>query len=218
MIVLSMKPEEIYQEVMRDFISIKRKAQTEGLILQQERQRKKQAALFRIISYKTPHLNQWQIIISADAVGIKRGFYLKSMDSRGLAVYMIQFVNFGTHEEEKYVIKYNQHFFDRYNERMGLGLTETSRVIAQFFKYNLESDMGQTEMLQNGICALHFVFPQGIGIGWKDEARKTIHVKTFIPNETMSKKLLSLAEHIKHSGDDDKFFITVKQENIEKAF
>jgi hypothetical protein len=217
MIVLSMKPEEIYQEIMRDFVSIKRKAHMEGMILQQERQRKKQSNLFRIISYKTPHLNQWQIIISADPVGIKRGFYLKSRDSRGLAVYMIQFLNGGTHEEEKFVIKYNQHFFDRYNERMGLGLSETSKVIAQFFKYNLESDMGETETLPNGICALHFVFPQGMGIGWKDEARKTIHVKTFIPNETLSKKLCSLAELIKSCGDDE-FFINVKLENIEKAF
>ncbi len=218
MIVLSMKTEEIYQEIMRDYISVKRKGYTEGMMLNQERRRKKQATLFRIVSYKTPHLNQWQIVISADAIGIKRGFYLKSRDSRGLAVYMIQFLNGGTHEEEKFVIKYNQHFFDRYNERMGLGLSETSRVIAHFFKYNLEYVMGETEMLENGICALHFVFPQGMGIGWKDVARKTIHVKTFIPNETMSKKLLSLAEHIKNSGDDSEFFIKVKTENIDKAF
>ena len=218
MIVLSMKPEEIYQEIMRDFVSVNRKAYTEGMILLQERRRKKLAYLFRIISYKTPHLNQWQIIISSDTIGIKRGFYLKSRDSRGLAVYMIQFVNSGTHEEEKLVMKYNQHFFERYNERMGLGLTDTSKVIAHFFKYNLESAMGETEMLDNGICALHFVYPQGMGIAWKDVARKTIHIKTFIPNETMSKKLLSLAEHIKNSGDDDEFFIKVRPENIHKAF
>ncbi|MGH2565568.1 MAG: hypothetical protein ACRDE5_13715, partial [Ginsengibacter sp.] len=161
MIVLSMKLEEIYQEIMRDYVSIKRKAYMEGIIVHQERQRKKQAALIRFISYKTPHHNQWQIIINTDAVGIKRGFYLKSRDNRGLAVYMIQFINGGTHEEEKFVIKYNQHFFDRYNERMGLGLQETSKVITHFFKYNLESSMGETEALKNGISALHFVFPEG---------------------------------------------------------
>ena len=218
MIVLSMKPEEIYQEIMRDYVSVKRKAHMEGMILNEERRRKKQAVLFRIVSYKTPHLNQWQIIISTDAIGIKRGFYLKSRDSRGLAVYMIQFINGGTHEEEKLVIKYNQHFFDRYNERMGLGLTDTSKVIAYFFKYNLDYDIGESEILENGICALHFVYPQGMGIAWKDVARKTIHVKTFIPNETMSKKLLSVAEHIKNSGDSDEFLITIKRENLDKAF
>ena len=100
---------------------------------------------------------------------------------------------------------------DRYNERMGLGLTDTSMVIAHYFKYNLESAMVQTEILDNGICALHFVFPQGTGIGWKDVARKTIHIKKFIPNETMSKKLFSLAEHIKNSGDDNEFYIKVRQ-------
>ena len=218
MIVLSMKPEEIYQEVMRDFVSIKRKAHTEALILHQERQRKKLPNLFRIISYKTPHHNQWQIILSAEALGIKKGFYLKSRDSRGLAVYMIQFVNFGTHEEEKYVMKYNQHFFDRYNERMGLDLKDTSKVISRFFKYNLESELGESEILDNGICAVHFVFPEGIGIAWKDVARKTIHIKTFIPNEMMGKKLLGLAEHIKNSGDDSEFLFEVKLENLYKAF
>jgi len=213
-----MKTEEIYQEIMRDYISVKRKAYTEGMMLNEERRRKKQATSFRIVSYKTPHLNQWQIVISADAIGIKRGFYLKSRDSRGLCVYMIQFINGGTHEEEKFVMKYNQHFFDRYNERMCLGLTDTSRVIAHFFKYNLDSDMGETETLENGICAVHFVYPQGMGIAWKDAARKTIHIKTFISNETMSKKLLSLAEHIKNSGDDNEFFINIKRENVDKAF
>ena len=218
MIVLSMKPEEIYMEIMRDYVSVKRKADNEGMIVHQERRRKKQANLFRIISYKTPHLNPWQIIISSDPIGIKRGFYLKSRDSRGLAVYMIQFVNPGTHEEEKLVIKFNQHFFERYNERMALGFTDTSRVLAHFFKYNLESTMGETAMLDNGISATHFVYPTGIGIGWKDAARKTIHVKTFLPNEMMSKKLLSLADHIKYAGDDEEFFIKVKTENILKAF
>lgn len=218
MIVLSMKPEEIYREIMRDFVSVYRKAYTEGMILLQERRRKKLAHLFRIITYKTPHLNQWQIIISSDTIGIKRGFYLKSRDSRGMAVYMIQFVDADTHAEEKLVMKYNQHFFDRYNERMGLGLTDTSKVIAHFFKYNLDSAMGETEMLDNGISALHFVYPQGMGIAWKDVARKTIHVKTFIPNETLGKRLLTVAEHIKNSGDDEEFIIQVRRENIDKAF
>jgi hypothetical protein len=36
-----------------------------------------------------------------------------------------------------------------------------------------------------------------MGIGWQDEVKKTIHMKTFISNKTLNEIQLSLAEHIK---------------------
>ena len=218
MIVVSMTTEEVYREIMRDFVSIKSRSHFEGNILQKEMLRKRLQSERRTICYTTPYRNEWTIIFELDPKGIKTAYYLKSYDSKGMVAYMIQFINAGTRQEDKFVIKYTRHFFDRYNERMGLGFTETSKVVKHFFKNNFEYDLGHSEVLSNGIRCTHFIFKEGIGIGWQHDAKKTLQIKTFVSNNTLSASQRSLAEHIKHGGDDDEFKQVVKVKNLLKAF
>lgn len=218
MIVPSMTTEEIYKEIMRDFEIIKRRSPLEGKILHKEMWRKGLQHETRSLCYKTPYRNEWTIIFQMDTRGIKTGYYIKSHDKKGMVAYMIQFLDTGTPEEDKFVLKYAGHFFQRYNERMHLGLTDTSRILKHFFKNNLDHDLGSFEMLDCGVRCMHFIFKEGIGAAWQNDAKKTVHIKTFISNEMLTNSQRSLAEHIKYGGDDDEFYHTIKLKNLDTAF
>lgn len=209
MILPTMNPEEIYREIMRDFEVIKRRGQGSGDLFRREMLRKKLQHEKRAITFKTDHLNEWQIVFSLWPKEIKTAYYLKGWDKIGKVAYIIHFIN-----EEKFVVKYNTHFFKRYNERMNLGLTEPDKIIKHFFKNNFEHHMGQTEALDDGTRYTTFIYENGMGIGWEDETKKTIHIKTYISNQILTKRQQSLAEHIKNGDDDAEFCQVIKMKHM----
>ena len=214
MIVPTMKAGEVYAEVMRDFQILCKKAYITGIHFQKELLRKKLQHEMRCLKFKTPYHNEWDLLFRLNAAGIDRAFYIKSLDRFGTVAYNIQFRNEGKENEEKFLIKYNTHFFNRYNERMNLHFNETAQVIKHFFRNNFDFDIGESQLIEDGTGYIHFIFKEGMGIGWQEDATKTIHIKTFISNKTLNGKLLSLAEHIKNGDDDDEFKITIRRENI----
>ena len=209
MIVPTMNPEEIYREIMRDFEVIKRRGHGSGDLFRREMLRKKLQHEKRAITFKTDHLNEWQIVFSLWPKEIKTAYFLKGWDKIGKVAYIIHFIN-----EDKFVVKYNTHFFKRYNERMNLGLTEPDKIINHFFKNNFEHHMGQTELLDDGTRYNTFIYEKGMGIGWEDETKKTIHIKTYISNEILTRRQQSLAEHIKNGDDDAEFCQVIKMKHM----
>jgi hypothetical protein len=215
MITATMTPEEIYREIMRDYKSLRNKGNVTGKIFQKEMKRKKIQHEFRSLSYKTPQHNEWQILFHLYTNYINTAFYIKAWDKIGISAYNIQFRNQDEESEDYFIIKFNTHFFKRYNERMVLGLTEPSKILAHFFKNNFDFYIGQSELFDDGTRYIHFIFEEGIGIGWQDDVKKTTHMKTFISNKTLNEKQLSLAEHIKKGNDTEEFQIVIKQKNMQ---
>jgi len=193
MIVPTMKAGEVYAEVMRDFQILCKKAYITGIHFQKELLRKKLQHEMRCLKFKTPYHNEWDLLFRLNAAGIDRAFYIKSLDRFGTVAYNIQFRN---------------------DERMNLHFNETAQVIKHFFRNNFDFDIGESQLIEDGTGYIHFIFKEGMGIGWQEDATKTIHIKTFISNKTLNGKLLSLAEHIKDGDDDDEFKITIRRENI----
>ncbi len=214
MLVATMTATEIYGEIMRDFSSLWNRAHTSGKLFQQEMKRRGLQNEIRSLTYKTAHRNEWTILFNMHSKWIKTAFYLKSYDKVGVVAYLIQFINWGSENKYNHVVKHNSHFFKRYNERMELGLTDPAKVIKHFFRNNFESEIGQTELLDDGTRYIHFIYNEGIGIGWQDDEKKTIQMKTFISNKTLSEKLRSLAEHIKYGDDSEEFNIVIRPENM----
>jgi hypothetical protein len=217
MLVLSMTTEEIYREIMRDLDTVKRRSDMEALILQKQMLRKKLQNEVRTLCYKTQHRNEWQIVFHIDCKGIKKAFYLQTRDHRGMVAYTIEFMDMIDGTTEKYLVKYNSHFFQRYNERMQLGFSDQAKTIKYFFKKNLEYKKGATEIIADKLRNIHFVYENGIGIGWQDDAVKAITMKTFVSNDILTRRQRSLAEHITHGGDDEEFSLIIKLENFQKA-
>ena len=198
MLVETMNALEVHRELITDLEYVQRKGKIESEILRKAMLRKKQQLETCAITYKTPRRNDWNLILQIRPDFIKVAFYIKGWDRRGLVAYSIQFADLGTPQEDKYIVKYSAHFFQRYNERMLLGFSDSGKVIKHFFKRNFDYEVGQSELLEDGTMLVHFVFKEGIGIGWKDVDRKTLHFKTFIANSTLTRKQQSLVANQKH--------------------
>jgi hypothetical protein len=216
MLVPSMTLNEVYKELTNDFEYIKRKGSAQGKLLQKEMIRKgiKQQTIFT--TCKSSRRNEWNIVYEMDHVGIKTAYYVKSTDKVSLVVYSFMFHNIGTPDEEIYLLKYYKHFFDRYNQRLALGFTETSKIVKHFFKNNFDVNLGISEMLENGICSSPFAYAQGLGISWKNEVQKTYHVKTFVASNMLTKGQQELIEHLRNA-DNEEFKTVVKLEHLRKA-
>jgi hypothetical protein len=166
------------------------------------------------ITYKTMRRNEWNIVCQLTTRYMKTLYYVKSRDDKGAIAYNLYFLNMEG-EEHLYLVKYSAHFFARYNERMELGFTDTSKIIRHFFRNNFDFDQGESEELDDGSRLLHFVFEDGIGIGWKDDDRKIICLKTFIANNTLTKNQRAIVENIK---SDTGYSVLIKPRHLENRF
>jgi len=210
-----MTPQEISNELLTDLQTVQRKSKVQGDILFNQMLRKGLRQQVCMVPYKTSRNNEWTIVLHFKTEGIAHVFYVKSRDSNGIIVYSIQFVNYGTENEERFVIKYSTHFLQRYNERMELGFGENSKVIKHFFRNNLDFEVGQSQQLDDATRLTHFIFTDGIGIGWKDEEAKMICMKTFIANTTLTKNQQNIADCIKN---DVQFTTTIQSHHLVNRF
>jgi hypothetical protein len=214
MIVATMKAEEIHKEIMKDYKSLVNRAHTAGLLFQQEMKRKGLENETRTLTYKTAHRNEWTILFRMTDDWIEKSFYAKTYDEVGAVAYTIQFIHWGTEAEDYQITKYNSHFFKEYNERMVLGITNPAKIVQHFFKNNFDKDIEETPLWPDEKQCIHLLFNEGIGIGWQEDAKKTIHIKTFIDNYTILKNKRESAEHNKNGIDVDDFQITIPAQNM----
>ena len=87
-----------------------------------------------------------------------------------------------------------------------------------FFRHNFDTEIGQTQLLEDGTRLVNYVFPEGIGIGWHHEEKKIIHLKTFLPHHMLNKTQQSLVEYIKNHDDSEEFTTQLRKENTENKF
>jgi len=198
MLVSTMTPQEISNELLNDLLTVERKAKVHRNLLFKQMLRKRLEREMCTISYKTPKNNEWNIIFQLYTGHSRTAYYVKSRDSNGTIVYSVQFFNHGDEHEERCIIKYTTHFLQRYNERMELGFGELSKVIKYFFRNNLEMEMGQSQQLDDGTRCTQFIFPDGIGLGWRDESARITCLKTFVANSTLTKTQQNMAHCIKN--------------------
>ena len=201
MIVPAMNPEEIYKEITKDEKCLQRKILEASITFQLEMSRKKIAVAAHTFLYKTSQLNEWRIKFQWKYNQLKDiSYYLKTTDKIGHVAYLINKRNDGN---DFFVVKFNSHFFKRYNQRLNLELKEPSEVIKHFFKNNDKFKSVATEILEDGTRYITYLFNGGIGVGWEQDSTKTINFKTFIANNTLTEKQQILSKYIEE-GDDSK--------------
>lgn len=216
MIVPSMTVNEVLKELVRDFECIRRKSSVQGKLLQKEMLRKGMKQQTVSISCKTSRRNDWNIVFQMSSQDIKTSFYVKAADKVGVVVYSFIFENVGTANEEIYLLKYYKHFFDRYNERLALDFTETSKTIRYFFKKNFDFDLSTTPQIENGLCCCHLAYSDGLGISWKNEEQKTYHLKTFVSSDMFTKNQQQMVDYMRNDDLED-FSCIIKLAHLRKV-
>lgn len=202
MIVGSMKEEEIYKEIMNDFECLQRRSALQGRILQQQLLRKKFISETRLLNFKTAAHNNWSVMLKAEPCCIKTSYYLKTLDKKGLAAYAVRIVNDEQGKVQKSLLKYTAHFFERYNERMNLKISESGKVLKHFFRNNFDYASASSKTVKGNLRETEFVFNEGIGLGCINDRKNIIQLKTFISRELLSFKKTMTAAKILY---DDEF-------------
>lgn len=217
MIVQSMNGLEVYSEIMKDYKCIKKRIANEGIFLQKAMLRKKLKKESRCINYITPTRNNWTIIFQIEPYSIKTSYYLRTFDKKGPGIYTLQFMYDENEVTDLFLLKYSYHFFERYNERMHLNLTDGKKIINHFLKNNFHCNRAQSDILLEDIRYNHYVFKDGIGLGWSKETKKIIFMKTFITNEMLTKHQKILNSQIKNCLEDCFIYKNIKFKHLKRA-
>ncbi|MEI9933353.1 MAG: hypothetical protein WDM71_00490 [Ferruginibacter sp.] len=186
---------------MQDFEALSRKSYAQGILFYQEMLRKRLKREMRVITYKTAHHNEWNIMYRIFTDSVHKLFYLRTYDKVGPVTYHIEFRSDG----EMHLVKQNTHFYQRYNERMKLNLSKSTDVIKHFFKHNNDYDVGITETTENGLQLIQFVYTNGIAVGAFHIEAKMIHIKTFISNDILTNRQKTLIDFIKYHDEGEQF-------------
>lgn len=184
MIVPSMNLEEIFKEVMDDHISILKlftvKLQIQAAVMK----RTHNYRWVETLRIKSKRNNEWRVAINFRPGVQEVAIYVKAYDKSGLVAYSVNVLG----DQIPLLVKYTGHFLKRYNERMNLGLTKPEEVLKHFFKNNTNiiPSCSEEEMTDGGRLSF-FSFPSGIGLGRFYPEQLTVHIRTFIAGQTLSK-------------------------------
>src|SRR5258705_6339589 len=106
MIVTTMSLPEVYNEVMRDYDSVKRRSNGAMKALQSEVFRTKQFVTTRYIEYVSKSRNKWNIQVRTTKKDVGFSYFIRSYDTQGLVAFnIVEDAN-----RAKYLVKYSTHF------------------------------------------------------------------------------------------------------------
>ena len=171
MIVSSMTVEEIMEEVFRDLPSVSAKASFQAPMFLRWLYRNGQLYMTTVKEYVTVHRNKWLLIFRINRKEAVTSQALPFYDDKGYLV-AVPFMQ----DEERHLCIFTGHFFQRYDERMQMGLAQPQRITQKFFKRNdvdlakhAESSFENEEHKE----AVFVNFTDGVGLGIMEFNKRT---------------------------------------------
>lgn len=184
MIVHTMTPEEIAAEVMDDQIAIMKLFTVKLQIHTAQMLRTHNKRWVETIHVKSKRNNDWSMAVNFSPLVQEMVFYVKTYDKTGLVAYNVNMFD----DQIPLLVKYSSHFLKRYNERMHLGITKADDVLKHFFKSNTKIIPAcSNEDMSDGGRLSFFSFNKGIGLGRFYPEQLTVHMCTFVADDTLSK-------------------------------
>jgi hypothetical protein len=90
------------------------------------------------------------------------------------------------------------HFFERYNERLRLGLKTTKDIIHAYMGENLVYDYKEVEVIEPEISKIFCVIPSGVMLGTHNQHLKLVKANTFLPHDMLGKNKKELEFLVKY--------------------
>ncbi|MBL0308450.1 MAG: hypothetical protein IPP77_01785 [Bacteroidetes bacterium] len=193
MIVPTMSPEEIFEQMERDFGSVLRKSLCFSNLKRMEMMRNRLKRQTLKTRYKTKLHNEWNIISRLTTESIGLSYYIESEDRSGKIAYQIGGF---AQTDAMLMLRYNAHFFSRYREREELEHISPNQVVARFFKNNWENKAGVTEVDKSGALIVNYVFKEGVGVGAMNAKTGITTMRTYLPHFMLNNKQKNRAKHI----------------------
>ena len=214
MIVSSMNVEEIMEEVFRDLPSVSAKANFHAPIFLRWLYKNGQLYMTTVKEYVTARRNRWLLIFRINRKESVMSQALPFYDDKGYLV-AVPFKM----DEERHLCIFTGHFFQRYDERMQLGIVLPQRITQKFFRRN-DVDLAQHAEShfenEDNKEAVFINLKDGVGLGIMEYNKRLMTIKTFLPHSMLKDSQHQLVEHIKNPdevaapGDDELMLEKVK--------
>ncbi len=199
MIVPSMTLEEIRKEIEKDYPILHRKATyvAHDLIRELSKAQKEKAGIY-FFDYYSKYKNHWIYKIE---ITKKQTFYTYVLLYHNGRGYMALFVAMKYEKEidpERMIIIFHTgHFFDRYNERLKLGLKTIREIIPIYMNENNKYDIKELEEIEPGVVTMFCLIESGAVLGTYNRHLKLIKANTFLPLDMLSRNQLELKAALK---------------------
>lgn len=185
MLVPAMNMDEIRKEVYKDFPCIYRKAGYVASKVLKNFGPIKDKVIYKAFDYCSPSKNKWiyslKLSKSQTVIFLLAYFYNQS----GLHAY-------GVFGDSDYLLHFDKHFFERYNERENLGLPLKHDVMQTFVKENFVYSFHKYGE-ENGVSKMFYLTEKGMILGDRDDSKKVINARTYLPYRLLTQKKVSLA-------------------------
>jgi hypothetical protein len=215
MLVPSMNFSEIVNEVNNEYVVLLNSSTTERLSIDYLATRHKlkikpNEDLVKFYTIKTKKKNNWLLMISRKP----KSQFVKSIEDVSLLCIMHynsdKGLRFIIATPSKICLVYNEHFFSRYNERLGLNTNTITEAAKHFFSVNHNCTFQSSPQDKNGIIKIIGVLSNGFGLGEINILSKDnyiLYYNTFIARDTANfkhaKSLFELEKIYQNSQDDE---------------
>lgn len=192
-----MSLDEVYIEIESEIKIIKSYAKTQETVILAKMLRTKQR--FLKLSYITQLNNNWKILFRCIDLKLQACYYIQTNLLGAQIAYSPIFSS-----ENFYLIKYTNHFFNRYKKRTKIQSTSIDKIIYNFFKYNYDIKIGNSTYESNGTRHTRIISNEGVSFGFTSPSRLLISLQTFLPNEGLTESQIEIMDFLKNNVDEFK--------------
>lgn len=193
MIVPSMNSEELTKEILQDFETVSRKAQYLAQKIRRIALKSQQKFFRQEFDYKSTKNNEWLIIVACTK---KESIFTAIVTYRNTFGFNAIMIN----SNQKALIHFTGHFFDRFNERY-LKLPNPSKreLLKRFIAKNFLISNCSIQNTTKGQYNVLGVVSEGIGLGYKEiqKENEICHYKTFITNDMIHHQQKPIFDELK---------------------
>lgn len=184
MLVPAMNMDEIRKEVYKDFPCLYRKANYVAAKVLKNFGPIKDKVICKAFDYCSPSKNNW--------------IYSLKLSKKETIIFMLAYYYnqsglhaYGVYGDSDYLLHFDKHFFERYNERENLGLSLKHDVMQTFVQSNFEYSYHKYAE-EKGISKMFFLTEKGMILGDRDDSKKVINARTYLPYCLLTQKKVSL--------------------------
>jgi hypothetical protein len=174
MLVPAMNIEEIRKDLNKDYAILFRKAGYVAQKLLKVIKPAKDKVITRVFDYYSGSKNKWLYKLSISQTKQQAFLLAYYTGPKGLSA----FSKLGTTD---YLLQYTAHFFERYNERTALGLSDKTEIMRAYINDAETFSFHKRAQLKKGIFKIYGITQKGLILGTLDENLKVYHLNTFIP-------------------------------------
>ena len=194
MFVPSMTIKELRAEINKDFPIVLRKTNYIARKLEKLIKPNNKTNTTRFYTYQSKYKNQWIYRISIIGKEIYVGFITYYYGNRGLTAISVL--------PNDTLMYLTGHFFQRFNERLKLGLTLPEDIIREFMNQNTAFVSHKLEEVRPGVSKLFSVMPSGVMLGTHHKHLNYYRINTFITNAMLRGEQIARKQQLKDILDN----------------